>query len=221
MRILFLLLLLANAVFYAYAFIAREHGAADSAGPELQINADKIRIVRDVEKGAASGRKLVGATDAPAACLEWGVIAGPDVARADAALARLELRQDSVRRVVTDATGYWVHIPSLKSKAEVDKKMSEVKAFGIADVSAVQDSTLGRNVVSLGIFSTEEAAQSRLSALKAKGVRSAVIEPREGIIKQARFFVREPGEEVVARLAELQREFPGTHIRAGACPVPP
>jgi hypothetical protein len=221
MRILFLLLLLANAVFYAYAFVARERGAAETAGPELQINAEKIRIVKRVEKAEGSGAKVVSAVNTPAACLEWGIIAGPDVVRADAALARLELRADSVRRVMSDAAGYWVHIPALKNKAELDKKMSEVKAFGVTDVSAVQDSGLGRNAISLGIFSTEEAAQTRLATLKAKGVRSAVVEPREGIIRQARFFVREPGEDIVARLAELQREFPGSQIKAGQCPVPP
>jgi hypothetical protein len=221
MRILFLLLLLANAVFYTYAFVARGRGAAETAGPELQINAEKIRIVKHAESAAGSGAKAVAAADRPAACLEWGVMAGADVARADAALAQLELRAGSVRRVLADATGFWVHIPSLKNKADVDKKMSEVKAFGIADVSAVQDPGLGRNAISLGVFSTEEAAQSRLAMLKAKGVRSAVMERREGIIKQAWFFVREPGEAVVARLAELQREFPGSQIKAGPCPVLP
>lgn len=221
MRTLFLLLLLANAVFYAYAYVARERGAAETAGPELQINAEKIRIIKRVENAVGSGSKALAAADMPAACLEWGVMAGSDIARADAALAQLELPAGSVQRVMLDATGYWVHIPSLKDKADVDKKMSEVKAFGIADVSAVQDAGLGRNAISLGIFSTEGAAQTRLATLKAKGVRSAVMERREGIIKQARFFVKEPGEAIVARLAELHREFPGSQIKAGTCPALP
>jgi hypothetical protein len=113
-----------------------------------------------------------------------------------------------------------VHIPPLKGKAELDKKLSEVKAFGVTDFSAVQDPNLGRNAISLGIFSTEDAARSRLAILKEKGVHSAVMEPRAGIIKQARFFVREPGTEIVAKLAELQQGFPGSQIKAGPCPAP-
>jgi hypothetical protein len=219
MRTLCLLLLLANVVFYAYAFIARERGTAETPGPELQLNADRISIVKRTDRGATAPPRGLLPPNSPAACLEWGVIAGPDVARADAALARLELRADGLVRLATDAVGYWVHIPSLKTKAELDRKMSEVRSFGILDVSAVQEAGPGGNSISLGIFSTEEAAQARLAALKAKGVRSAVMERRESIIKQTRFFVREPGEVVVARLTELQREFPGSALKAGPCPA--
>jgi len=209
MRALFLLLVLANVAFYAYAFVARDRGAARS-GTELQINADRMRIIKPAE---GKTRPEVSA------CLEWGVMAGADVARADAALASLELPAGSMQRVAVDATGYWVHIPPLKSKAEMDKKLGELTAFGIADFSPVQDPNLGRYAISLGIFSTEDAAQGRLATLKEKGVRSAVMEPREGIVKQARFFVREPGADVVAKLAEIQQGFPGSLIKAGRCPA--
>ena len=207
MRILFLLLVMANAAFYAYSYVAREGSAVQTAGPELQINAEKVKIMKEVK-------------NEPSACLEWGVMAGPDVARADAALARLELPAGSMRQVTVDAAGFWVHIPPLKSKVELDKKMGELKAFGITDFSAIQDPNLGSNAISLGIFSSEDAAQSRLAMLKGKGVRSAVVEPRTGIIKQTRFYVREPGTDVVAKLAELQQGFPGSQIKAGPCPTP-
>jgi hypothetical protein len=209
MRTLFLLLVLANLAFYAYAFVARERGPARSAA-ELQISADRVRIVKPAVDKTSSG---------PSACLEWGVMAGAEIARAEAALARLELPTGSMHRVLADATGYWVHIPPLKSKAELDRRMGELRSFGITDFSAVQDASLGRNAISLGIFSTEDAAQGRLAMLKEKGVRSAVMEARQGIIKQARFLVRDPGKDVVARFAELQREFPGSQIRAGPCPA--
>jgi hypothetical protein len=124
-----------------------------------------------------------------------------------------------MQRVAVDATGYWVHIPPLKSKAEMDKKLGELTTFGIADFSPVQDPNLGRYAISLGIFSTEDAAQGRLATLKEKGVRSAVMEPRAGIVKQARFFVREPGADVVGKLAEIQQGFPGSLIKAGRCPA--
>lgn len=207
MRTLFLLLVLVNAGFYAYSYVTREGSAVQTAGPELQINAERIRIMKQA-KGA------------PAVCLEWGGLTGPDIARADTALAGLELPAEGVQRVAAEAPGFWVHIPPLKSKAELDKKMGELKSAGITDFSAVQDPTLGRNAISLGIFSTEDAARGRLAALKEKGVQSAVMESRAGLIKQARYYVREPRTNIVSKLAELQQGFPGSQIKAGPCPAP-
>lgn len=221
MRLLFLLLALANVVFYAYAFVARQ-GSADSQIPLLQINPEKIRIVKAT--GTASSGKPKPAEQAkapppgPAVCLEWGLFAGPDVARAAAAIARLELPQTLVQRVVADVGGYWVYIPPLRSKAEVDKKIGELKALGVTDFFAAQDQTPWRNAISLGIFKSEAAAKSFLAGLREKGVRSAILERRENFLKQMAYFVREPGEAMVARLAELQREFPGSEIKAVACP---
>ena len=223
MRALFLLLVLANVVFYVYAVVARQQPDADSQIPMLQINPEKIRLIRSTGGPAAaipapSTASVGAAPAAPAACLEWGVFAGPDVARADAALARLELPQALVQRAVADAGGYWVYIPPLKTKVDVDKKLSELKALGIADFFLVQDASPWRNAISLGIFRTEEAAKSFLDGLRAKGMHSAVAERRENFLRQIAYYVREPSPAIVAKLAEAQREFPGTQIRAVACP---
>ena len=40
-----------------------------------------------------------------------------------------------------------------------------------------------------------------------------------GGVKRFAYFVREPDAAIVARIAELQQEFPGTAIRAGPCPA--
>ena len=220
MRALFLLLVLANVVFYAYAFVARERGTPETAGPELQINADKVRVVRPVGSVARSGSQTPTAAGVLAACLEWGVMAGSDVARADSALARLALPEARVHRTVTDTGGHWVYIPPLKTAAAVDKKLQELKALGIGDIYVVQDSSQWRNAISLGIFRTDEAATNFLDGLKAKGVRSAASVRREGFLKQVVYFVREPDANIVARLAEMQREFPGSEIKAAPCPAP-
>ena len=224
MRALFLLLVLANVVFYVYAVAARQQGDADSQISLLQISPEKIRLIKSTGGSAASLPKpstvpAGTASAAPAACLEWGVFAGPDVARADAALARLELPAALLQRAVADAGGYWVYIPPLKTKVEVDKKLSELKALGVTDFFVVQDATPWRNAISLGIFRTEEAAKSFLDGLRGKGMHSAVAERRENFLRQIAYYLREPTEAIVAKLAEAQREFPGTQIRAVACPA--
>lgn len=223
MRALFLLLVLANVAFYAYGIVARQQGDTDSQIPLLQISPEKIRLIKSTGgPGAATSKPSTApggaASAAPAACLEWGVFAGPDVARAAAALARLELPEALVQRAVADAGGYWVYIPPLKTQADIDKKLGELKALGVTDFFVVQDATPWRNAISLGIFRTEEAAKSFLDGLRSKGMHSAVAERRENFLRQIAYYLREPSAAIVAKLAELQREFPGTQIKAMACP---
>lgn len=213
MRLLFFVLVLANVALYAYAVVTRQQSGIESQIPLLQLSPEKIKLIKPAAATAAATPKP------PAACLEWGVFAGPDVARADAAIARLELPQTLVQRAVADAGGYWVYVPPLKTKAEVDKKVGELKQFGVTDFFVVQDQTQWRNAISLGIFRTEESAKNFLAALQGKGVRSAIAERRENFLKQITYFVREPSTAMVAKLAELQREFSGTEIKAVACPA--
>src|SRR4026209_266264 len=109
MRTLFLLLVLVNLGFFAYARVARDSGATSQIS-QLEVSPEKIKVLKAAsksgldrprsDKGGKAGSQ--GAAAAPAACLEWGIFAGPDVARADAALARAALPQDRIKRTVTD-----------------------------------------------------------------------------------------------------------------------
>jgi hypothetical protein len=221
-RTLFLLLLLANLAFFAYSLAARERAAAESPIRSLQVSPEKIRPIEPGEGAPVSGNALSSAaytaTAAPAVCIEWGALAGPDVARADAALAKLDLPAARVQRAVTDAAGYWVYLPPVRSQAQLDRNIGQLSALGITEFFVVQDATSWRNAISLGIFKNEDAATSFLEALRAKGVQSAVAARRENFLKQIAYFVREPNETTVAKLADLQRYFPGTRMRAVACP---
>jgi SPOR domain len=216
MRTLFLLLLLANLGFFAYHHYLGETDEAAAQIQSLQISPEKIRSV------AAATASSVGAgpvAAAPAACLEWGAFAGPDVARADAAFAALALPAAATQRRVTDVDGYWVHMAPLKTKAEVDRKVGELKALGVTEFFIVQDAGQWRNAVSLGLYKNEDAANAELERLRQSGVRSAMVTRREKFLKQVTYFVREPSAATIARLTELQRDFPATEIKAGSCPV--
>ena len=229
MRALFLLLVLANLLFFAYAQVAREGAGAESQISQLQLAPDRIRLLKAAGQAPADKPKAPGkaippapprsAAAMPVACLEWGVFAGPDVARAEAALVRLELPDGQIDRALADAGGYWVYMPPLKTKPEIDRKIGELKALGVTEFFVVQDAGKWRNAISLGIFRTDEAAQAFLAKLKERGVRSAVAARRENFLKQVAFYVREPGEATVARLTLIQQEFPGSEIKAGPCPA--
>ena len=226
MRLLFLALVLANLAFFAYAQFAGESAARNPVS-QLEVSAEKIKVLKASGRSApdriappAGSAPARTATAAPTACIEWGVFAGPDVARAEAALAKLELPAERIERTVTDAGGYWVYMPPQKTKADADRKVKELKALGVTEFFLVQDPGQWRNAISLGIFRTEEAAQGYLAKLKERGVRTAIAARRENFLKQVAFHVREPGAAAVARLALIQEEFPGSEIKAGTCPPP-
>ena len=228
MRALFLLLVLANLVFFAYAHVAR-HGAGGAGSLEqLEISPERIKLLKAAGQAPADKPKGTGkaippapkVSAAPSACLEWGIFAGPAVARAETALAQLPLAGGQLDRVVTDAGGYWVYMPPLKTRTDVDRKVDELKALGVNEFFVVQDAGQWRNAISLGIFRSDEAAQAFLSKLKERGVRSAIAARRENFLQQVAFYVREPSDATVAGVTALQREFTGSEIKAGPCPPP-
>ena len=218
MRLLFLVLLLANFAFFAWDHYLRVPVSAEERIQQVQMSPEKIRIVKP---SAQQSSNTVSATDAVAMvpCLEWGTFIGPDATRADAAIGELGLAPARIRRVATELTGYWVLIPPLNSKAEAEKAAEALKAQGVTDYSVVGDPPQRRNAISLGIFRTEEGAQNMLTAARAKGVANAVIEQRENFFRQVIFYVREPNEATVARLAALRAAMPGTEVKAVNCPA--
>jgi len=228
MRAFFLLLVLINLAYFAYGRVVLEGGGAEGRIPELQVAAERIKLLNATERAPADKLQLPvkvlpaappkTATAAPAACLEWGIFTGPGVARAERALASLQLPEGQVERTVTDAGGYWVHMPPHKNKAEADRKVRELRDLGVTEFFVVQDAGQWRNAISLGIFRTDDGAQAFLAGLKQRGVRSAIVTRRENFLRQVAFYVREPSEATVAQLTALQQEFPGSEMKAGPCP---
>ena len=70
-----------------------------------------------------------------------------------------------------------------------------------------------RWAVSLGVFSSEDAAKARLEALRAKGVRSAQTGERDSQVAKIWFQVRGADAALQDKLKELARGLPGTEIR--------
>jgi hypothetical protein len=234
MRVLFLLLLLANIAFFAWDRYLREPLSAEARIQQVQMTPEKIRLVnappqpRPAPKPVAvtDAEKVVKADKADKAekmdmpCLAWGVFIGPqDAARADAAMAEAKLPGAQVRRVLSDVDGHWVLIPPRKSQAEVAKVIDNLKELGITDYSIVPEPPQWRNAISLGIFRTEESARALLAEVKKKGVSEVGVERRERFFQQVTYYVREPDEAAVARLAALRGRVAGSEVKAVACPA--
>ncbi len=210
MRAFFLLLLLANLGFYAYANYMRPAASAGADPKKLEIAPDKIRLLNNAKSAA------VGSVTA---CLEWGAFAGSAVAKADAVVADLALPDAQVQRVTTDANGYWVYVPPAKTRGAADKNVARLKEAGITEFAMVLDQSQWRFAISLGIFKSEDAARKLLAAAKQKGIDDVQLERRENFLRQVVFYLREPGEAAVAKLAAARAAMPESEIKAVACPA--
>ncbi len=221
MRIAFFLLVLANAAFFAYAWWS---GDADANGEAQliaqQLNPEKMRLLGQTEVGALT-RKSEAPKAEPAkaalACLEWGGFGSADAERAAQALAGLQLGAKLTQRRLEDVTGFWVYIPPLANRQAATQKAGELKRMGVDDYFVVPDDPKWRFAISLGVFKTQEAASARLAALRAKGVRSATLGPRDTQPGKTFYQVHDADAALAAKLGDLKQSYPGTELRE--CPA--
>ncbi|HUP96646.1 MAG TPA: hypothetical protein VM073_01830, partial [Usitatibacter sp.] len=214
-RFLFFLLLLAVLALGGHLWLSGQVEKSDFSARER--NRDEVRIVavtppalaaRRAEEGRKTLQNLAGA-----ACVEFSGIAAADAFRGREAFAALQLGNRATERRIEEITRYWVFIPATRDRRVAETRMAEIRRQGVSDLSIRPD-----NAISLGVFSTEEAARRFLTSIEAKGVRGAEQGPFTKDLRELVMLVREPDSELLARLALLQRDFTGSQLRAVTCP---
>jgi hypothetical protein len=212
MRTLVFLLLLANLTLLGYTKL---DSLSTGEGVRLaqQVQPDKIVLLSPQQVAALGPAKASALADV---CVEWGPLSDTDKARALASLEPLDLARLISQKKVEVVASYWVFIPPAANRSAADRRVEELKAQGVKDLSLV-DGGPQRFAISLGVFRTEDAAQARLAALEAQGVKTAKVGARVQAIAQTALVVRDPPAPAVARLKELQSTFPGSEIRIGTC----
>lgn len=226
MRTFFLLLVAANLAMIAwFQHYPPADGASDPEPARRQVFPEKIRLLQGKElqdlagaapKPTAKPPLALAATGAPApasACVEWGGFAVAEAPKAEQALAPLALGEKLSQRRSAETAGWWVFIPPQGNRAGAMKKTAELKALGIDDYFVLQDEGKMRWAVSLGVFSSEDAARSRLEALRGKGVRSAQMGERETPVAKVWFQLRGADAALQAKLRASAQGFPGTDVR--------
>lgn len=226
MRALFLLLVLANAAFFAWTRLYAPAAGADPAPLARQISPEKMRVVRPEElarvnrprAAALAAAPVTAAPPAPPAaplkCLEWGAFAQAEAARAESALAPLALGERVSPRRTEETAAWWVFIPppaTGNARQAAARKAGELKQLGVRDYFIVQEDGAHRWAVSLGVFRSEEAAQARLAALREQGVRSARVGERE--VPRVWLQVKGVDAPLEARLREIAQQAPGSELR--------
>ncbi len=217
MRIAFLLLLAANLALYAwFQHTSPAESAADPEPARRQISPEKIRLLQGKELAdldPATPKSAAKPAAPGSACIEWSSFALAEAPKAELALAPLALGARLAQKRSEETAGWWVFIPPQGNRAGALKKTAELKSLGIDDTFILQDEGSMRWAVSLGVFSSEEAARSRLEALRARGVRSAQTGERETQVAKIWFQVRDADAALLARLRQSAQGFPGTEIR--------
>lgn len=214
MRTLFLLLLFANAAFFAWSrYVAPPESAADPAPLGRQVEPEKLRIIaaRDLPPPPPPKPAAVATQ-----CLEWGSFTLADAPRAEKTLEPLALGPRLAQRQTEETAGWWVFIAPQANRPAALKKAAELKGLGIEDYFVVQEEGANRWALSLGVFRTEESAQARLAALRRQGVRSAQAAPRETLVAKIWLQVKSVDAALEAKLKEIALQIDGSELKT--CP---
>ena len=196
MRLFFFLLILANAIFFAWTqgYLGGNEAGREPGRLTNQIAPERLRVL-------AAGEKV----DAVLCRTISGV--APDAAEGlNAMLVGVGLSVDI--RLADAPPRFWVNIPPQPSLAAVEKKAAELRKLGVTDFSILSDAAPTRLSLSFGYFATETAAKEHLLALAKRGVRSARVDERELPPPATRITVRGPTEAVTKRLPELLGKLP-------------
>ena len=196
MRAVVFLLIFANLLFFAWA----QGYFGPPANPDAlrvaqQLNAERVRVVARGDAPPAPPAPAKGADQAVTpdevtpvvadkaqpsgdACVRVADLSPTDGTRVEALLADGWPAFKARSTAQEGGPGYWVYIPPLANKQDVDNKAAELKRLHVPELFVVQESGAYNRAISLGLFSTREAANARLEALRALGVKSAKVGER-------------------------------------------
>ena len=216
-RLVFFLLLIANVALGAHIYLDETR---PRTAPPREVNPGALKIVSVTNAAKAQQDALTAKNLAVSlsgsACVDFSV-KPVDSVRAQAAFAAMNLGSRVSSRNVEEFSRFAVTLSAQKDKRTADALVASLKKAGVKDVSALAD-----NAISLGLFSSDEAAQKVVSDLTAKAqslVKDVQVNPRNPQPKETLFTLREPDTNWIARLTLMQREFESSSLRAVTCPA--
>ena len=212
MRIVIVLLLLANIALFAAFKLDVPGPGGEAQRLAGQVQPEKIRVLSPQEVAALAPGKAASLADV---CIEWGPLSDAERARALAELAPLGIPAlVSSRRVETE--GYPLTLNGFPTRAAAERRAAELKGRGFGD-PAIVDAGGGTFALLLGVYRSEQAANGRADALAQQGLGNARVGARRGGFVQSMLVLRDPPQPAVAKLREIAPTYAGTDVRVGAC----
>jgi hypothetical protein len=114
-------------------------------------------------------------------CLKWGLFNTAETKRAERRLAK-QGWAGYLTELVDEGATYMVYVGSYDTKAQLDKKIKDLKTQGVKDFSLIAN-----NSISLGVVSTEAAAQTLKAKLNRQGVKGVQIVERNRGLQRTRY----------------------------------
>ena len=183
MRLFVFLLILANLLFFAwtrgYLGVSRD---SESYRVAQQLRAEQIRVVSNDQPPPETARpdKPAKPVERPPSevCVVLSDMPSAESESLENLLGEKLPAFKVVRTTLPGTSSFWVNMPPLKNKRDAENKAAELKRLGVKEFFIVQESGPNNLAISLGLFSTGEAAEAALEALRDKGVRSARVTER-------------------------------------------
>lgn len=221
MRFAFFLLLIVNAALAAHIWMSESRAPGEDP-KKREINPDALKIiaVSDAKSAASTAARVTTAKQlaesvTAGACVELSGVKATDAPRVQQSLGELNLGDRLAERRNEEPSRWWVFIAPASNRSAAEATIAALRRQGIREVALQPD-----NAVSLGLFSSDDAATRYLAEVQSKGARSAQKAPRAMQVREHIFTVREPDTSLVARLTLLQADLEGSGLKAVTCPVP-
>jgi hypothetical protein len=214
-RFVFLLLLMVNLAFAGHIYLTstkpREAGPA-----EVNREAMKILSISDAAQAQREAREMKKLVEslASAPCLQFSVKPA-DAARAQTVLGAMGLGDRLGLKNVEEFTRFAIALPAQKDRKTAETLLTNLKKAKVKDVLI-----MGDNSVSLGLFSTEDAAKRVVAELESKAsalVKGVTITPKNPQIKESVFSIKAPDATLIAKVATIQRDFDASVLNGAAC----
>jgi hypothetical protein len=155
-----------------------------------EFNTELIRLFGQpgeaVREPGASQPARAGSEDgeaAPVACLR---IRGLDQTRYGELLGHLELAgigQQQRMFLIDQSLGWWVYWPPEYESVQREKTLRAIRAAGVRDALPISKGAMAQ-AFSLGVFATEEQAQTHRNRLRSRGLEKAEFGPRPGVAER-------------------------------------
>lgn len=217
MKLGVLILLLLNAVLFAYFNLSKPQQVTSSRNHEpIQPEQIKLLTPEEVEAMPRKQPEAQGFQPVEFSCFEWGSFSAASLPRARETLTRLALDATSLEKTTQEATRYWVYLPQSRTLQVAQARMQQLRRLGVEE-SFVVFEPQWRYAISLGVFKDEQLAAKLLEDLKQKGVVSAVKGVRNQEQGQTSLLISNMSLDKVVEIDKLKPDFPGSELKQVTC----
>jgi hypothetical protein len=199
-RLVFLLLLLANLVFFVWAsgYLGARDEGREPERLKSQLQPDRLRVTVGDDRSSPAPAEVSAAAASVTACRRVGPMSAVDAET----LKRVLVAQGAAATsVAADELSYWVFIPATSAGKPADKEIAILKEAGIKDFFVVSEEGSSHNAVSLGLFHKEDAAKELLQRLSKKGIKAAKVTTKARAGGKAMLDVRGESDKLEALLS--------------------